>query len=223
MKSTIATILGTSILGLIKSRMGSGATSSSVKILPCDEIKLDMVIKLHAQSFNLDHIQAGWSAHKMINQMNIIDISIKCVAQGLDEPYLVLEEEYIYGYFEVFIKLKGKFTDLEGELTRDNTTYKLILDTIKEIWVENILSISPDAQTEIQVNNKYDSYFSADEFINSFWNWDNIEVMVAFLNDINAAFYGSRTSILQSFYVTDEKGNPIDYTIEKDKSKLRKL
>ena len=218
MRSTIATILGTAALGLMRSKMGSGA-----RFIKCDEIKLDMVIKLNAQSFNLDYIQAGWSAYKMINQMNIIDISIKCVAQGLDDHQdfdlehqdFDLEEEYIYGYFEVFIKLKGKFTDLEGELTKDNTTYKLILDTIKEIWVENVLSISPDAQTEIQVNNKYDSYFSADEFINSFWNWDNID-------DINAAFYGSRTSILQSFYVTDEKGNPIDYMTKKDKSKLRK-
>jgi len=211
MRSTIATILGTAALGFIKSRVGSGA-----KIVPCDEIKLDMTLRLFAPSTNLTHIDVGWNASKFINQMNIIDVSIKCVAKGinLDIPEELVEEfgEYIYAYFEVFVKLKGRLENLEGELTKDNITYQLILDTIKELWVENILLLAPNAETEIQTNNEFSNYFSINTFMKDYNN----------ISDINAGFYGPQTSVNNSFYVTDEKGSPIDYMTKKDKSKLRK-
>lgn len=209
MNTTLATILGTVALGLMRSKMGSGA-----RIIKCDEIKLDYTLRLYAPSLNLNIINEGWSASKFINQAGIVDISIKCVGTDIDHdlPEDIIEEygEYIYAYFEVFVKLKGRFENIEP--MNKSKIFQIILDTIKELWVNNILSLAPSADTEVQTTNGFNNYYSIEGFMNEYNNID----------DIIEGFYGSRTSVINSFYVGDNKGNPIDYMTKKDKSKLRK-
>jgi len=213
MKTAIATILGTAALGFLKGKLGSNARKSSIQIIKCDEIKLDYRLRLYTSIIDLEHIQTGWSASKFINQMDIVDISIKCVGSHIDDdiPQEIIEEygDYFYAYFDIYVKLKGRFeNDLEP--ANKGKTFQLILDTVKELWVENILSLAPDAETEVQTND-FKSYDSIDRFIDEYNEID----------DIIEGFYGSRTSVLDSFYVADKEGNPIGPKLDKDTTKLR--
>ena len=197
MNPTIATILGTAAFGILKGKIGSSA-----KVIKCDEIKLGMTIRLRASSPKLNHINSGWSDSKFINKMNIIGVSIKC--DGYYENHEIpdyLREEYgqeFTAYFGVYVMLKGRLEDLVVELTRDNKAYQLILDTIKELCVKNIFSLDSNAEIEIQTDNEFRNYSSIDQFINDY----------NYISDIN--FYDSRTTVNNSFYLADKKGDPID-------------
>ena len=202
--SAIATVFGVSSLSILKNKIGSHST----KVIECDEIRLDYRIRLNSITTNLDHIRRDWSAHKFINKANIIEVSIKCVSSEIDDDVPPEYGEYLYAYFDVFVKLKGKC----GDLKINDERALIIFEAIKELWSEKVLPFAnEDAETEIQLGGfDYRNFYSIKEFLN-----DYIEV-----SDIKESLIGPDVEILETFYISDKHGNPIDHTLKK-KSKLR--
>ena len=184
----LTTIFGTAALGLVKNKIGS----HSKKVTTCDEIRLDYTIRLNSITTNLDHISRGWSTRKFINKANIIEVSIRCIDSEIDDDDPFEYGEYLYAYFHVFVKLKGKC----GDLKINDEMALIIFEAIKELWSEKVLPFaSEDAETEIQLGGLYyRNFYSIKQFLN-----DYIDV-----SDIKESLIGPDIEIKESFYIADK-------------------
>ena len=202
--SAIATVFGVSSLSILKNKIGS----HSKKVVKCDEIRLDYTIRLNSITTNLDHIKRGWSTRKFINKSNIIEVSIKCVASEIDDDVPPEYGEYLYAYFHVLVKLKGKC----GDLKINDEMALIIFEAIKELWSEKVLPFAnEDAETEIQLGGlDYRNFYSIKEFLNNY-----IDVF-----DIKESLMSPDVEILETFYIANKDGDAIDHTLETP-SKLR--